>query len=112
MNTFDDKRLFERFTARFPARTKDSRENFGSKFSLRDASAQGARFSATEKVLLNDKLSLEVDVPGKSLPMSLSGEVIWTRQGENNAWDIGIKFNKPILMHMSKMYEMMAPSHR
>jgi len=105
-----DKRLFERFVARFPAKIKDSRQDFGSRVSLRDASAQGARFSFADKVLLDDKLTIEVALPKRSFPVALKGDVVWTRMKEDRTWDVGIKFSKIHLMLLSQVYEMITPT--
>lgn len=107
-----DKRLFERFVARFPAKIKDSRQVFGSRVSLRDASAQGARFFFADKVLLDEKLAIEVALPKRSFPFVLKGEVVWTRMKEDSTWDVGIKFSKIHLMLLSQIYEMITPSSR
>ncbi|MBU1997080.1 MAG: PilZ domain-containing protein [Candidatus Omnitrophica bacterium] len=107
-----DKRLFERFIARFPAKIKDSRQDFGSKVSLKDASAQGARFSFVDKVFLNDTLTIEVDLPKTSLPVALKGDVVWTRMKEDRTWDVGMKFSKIRLMLLSQVYEMTAAANR
>ena len=48
--TEKDKRLFDRFHARFPVKFRYSREDYGSDVFLRDASAQGARFTTTKRM--------------------------------------------------------------
>lgn len=100
-----DKRLFERFVARFPAKIKDSRQDFGSKISLRDVSAEGARFSSKDKVFLDDKLAIEVALPTRSLPFTIKGDAVWVRKKEDNTWDVGVKFPKIHLMLLSQVYE-------
>ena len=107
-----DNRLFERFVARFPAKIKDSRQDFGSKILLRDASAQGARFTFTDKVIVNDTLTIEVDLPKNSLPVALKGDVVWARMKEDRSWDVGMKFSKINFMRLSQLYEMTAPASR
>ena len=55
-----DRRLFLRFLARFPAKIKDAQQDFGNNLSLRDASAWGAKLTTKERYYINDSISLEV----------------------------------------------------
>lgn len=102
----EDRRIFERFKARFPAKFKDTREDFGTKVILREASAQGAKITTKERLFMNDKVSLEVAIPDGHKPMVLKGEVIWARHQDSNVWDVGLKFHKISLMSMSRLYSL------
>ena len=53
--TNEERRIFERFSARFPVKFKDAREDYGSDVFLRDASAQGIRIMTKERFFLDDK---------------------------------------------------------
>ena len=101
----NDKRMFERFGARFPAKLKDSREDFGEKMYLRNASAQGAQLACKDHVYINDSLTLEVQVPQISFPLTLRGKVIWVKKELANFWDVGVKFHQISFMNLSKLYE-------
>lgn len=101
----DDRRLFERFSARYPARFKDEIDDFGEKVFLRDASAFGARITARDRLFLNDKISLEVDLPDGMSPMDLRGEVVWVRRSPQNIWDMGIRFHKIELLRLARLYK-------
>ncbi|MCA9404386.1 MAG: PilZ domain-containing protein [Candidatus Omnitrophica bacterium] len=101
----DDRRLFERFSARYPARFKDEREDFGEKIYLRDASAFGARLSGRDRLFLNDKISIEVDLPDGMAPMDLKGEVVWISKNAQSAWDFGIRFHKIELLRLARLYK-------
>lgn len=102
----DERRYFQRFSSRYPARVKDSREEFGARFHLRDACAEGVKIRSTEKVFHNDSLTLEVKLPDGHDPMVLKGHVIWTVKHDPNAWDIGLKFHKIQLMRLSRLYSL------
>lgn len=108
--TLTDKRLFERFPARYPAKLKDTRDEFGTSIYLRNASAQGARMISKERAYLNDNISVEVKLPDNNYPMTLRGQVVWSKNTEANMWDIGIKFHKISLMHMARLYKFVAPA--
>ena len=101
----DGRRLFERFSARYPARFKDERDEFGEKVYLRDASAFGAHITNRDRLFLNDKISLEVDLPDGMAPMELRGEVVWVRKSPQNLWDMGIRFHKIQLMRLARLYK-------
>lgn len=101
----DDRRLFDRFSARFPARFKDEREEFGESVYLRNASAFGAQLSTRDRVFLNDKISIEVDLPDGMAPMDLRGEVVWIRKSAQNIWDLGIRFHKVELLRLARLYK-------
>ena len=108
-NNGSDRRIFERFHARFPAKLKDTRDEFGTSIFLHNASAQGARLFSKERVYLNDSVSLEVKLPDNNYPMNLRGQVVWAKNTESNTWDIGIKFHTISLMHMARLYKFVAP---
>jgi len=101
----EDQRLFDRFEAKFPAKLKDTREDFGDMVYLRDASAQGAKLSSKERFYLNDNVALEVDLKDGKYPMLIKGQVVWARNKDRDVWDIGLKFHKISLMHMSRLFE-------
>ncbi len=100
----NERRIFDRFTARFPAKIKDARDDYGEKVFLRDASAEGAKLTTTERVYLHDSVILQIRLPDKDHPMTLRGQVIWTKNVQPNIWDIGVKFHKLDLVHMSRLY--------
>ena len=100
-----DKRLFERFRARFPAKIKDSREDYGEKVYLRNASAQGAQLACKDHIYINDSLTLEVKVPQISYPLTLRGKVVWVKKELANFWDVGVKFHQISFMNLSKLYQ-------
>lgn len=99
-----DHRLFERFSARFPAKLKESRETYGSQMYLRDASAYGARIQSKDRFFLNDSISLDVELPSQT-HVSLNGKVIWAHKNELNQWELGLQFHKLSFMHISHLFE-------
>ena len=104
----EDKRIFERFDARFPAKFKDTREDFGTKVTLYDASADGVKISTKERLYLHDSVALEVELPDGLEPMTLKGEVVWVQAKDPDIWDVGLKFHQISLMHLSRLYKFTA----
>lgn len=105
----NERRVFDRFSAKFPAKVKDSRQDYGQKLYLRDASAEGARVTTTEQMFLHDSIILDVKLPDKEYPMTLKGRVIWTKAIQPKIWDIGVKFHDLNLVRMSRLYQAVNP---
>ena len=103
----DDRRIFDRFMARFPVKFKDSRHDFGSEVFLRDISASGAKILSRERLYLNDHVALLVKLPDGGDPFPLSGEVVWSKNEEENprAWDCGIQFPAVHLMMLQRLFK-------
>jgi len=101
----EDRRVFERFSARYPAKFKYARADFGANLLLRDVSAGGARIVSKEKISMNDKIDLEVELPDGRSPLNLSGKVTWTKPGAPGEWDAGIQFDKMRLMQLQRIYK-------
>ena len=107
----EDRRIFERFLARFPVRFKDNRKGYGANVSLRNACAQGAKITTKEQLYLNDSVTLEVELPDCKEPMTLKGQVVWvTNDDESGMRDVGLKFHTIDLVHMSRLYKFIPPA--
>lgn len=104
-----ERRLFERFSTRFPTRFKDYRGNYGVEVFLRDASASGVRITTRERMFLDDPISIEVQVPDGGSPLQLSGRVAWSKPVSANMWDVGLNFPKIHLMKMSRLMKYSLP---
>lgn len=105
----DEQRMFERFPSRFPAKFKDTRNNFGDDVYLRDASAGGVRINTKERLYLNDHVAIEVDLPDGRGTMTLKGEVAWVKSREDGMWNVGLRFHKIDFMDMWRPYKFVAP---
>lgn len=106
IETTNERRVFERFSAQFPVKFKDAREDYGTEVFLRDASAQGVRISTKERFFLDDQLSLEVELPDGGDPMVLSGRVVWTKPSNLSLWDIGVEFTKVNFLKMQRLFKL------
>ncbi len=102
-----ERRVFARFSARFPVRFKDSRDEFGTNVFLLDASATGAHILTEERMFLDDPVSLEVALPDGNAPMVLRGKVVWTKPDAVNAlWDVGLHFPRVHLMGIHRLFRL------
>ena len=101
----EERRIFERFSARFPVKFKDTRDDFGIDVFLRDASAQGIRILTKERFFLGDHLSLEMELPDGGEPMVLSGQAVWVKLLNLSLWEIGIQFSKVNFIKMQRLFK-------
>ena len=99
----EERRIFDRFPSRFPAKFKDTRQDFGTDVYLRNASAGGVRITTKERLYLNDSVTLEVELSDGKGNMTVRGEVIWIRDKDAEMWDVGLKFHKVALMDMRRL---------
>ena len=106
LDTISERRTFESYSARFPVKFKDAREDYGTEVFLRDASAQGARILTKERFFLEDQLSLEVELPDGGDPMVLSGRVVWAKPFNMSLWDLGVEFTKVNFLKMQRLFKL------
>jgi Tfp pilus assembly protein PilZ len=102
----EERRIFERFSARFPVKFKDERADYGSDVFLRDASAQGMRILTKERFFLDDQLSLEVELPDGREPMVLNGRVVWVKIMNLSLWDLGVEFTQVKFLNMQRLFKL------
>jgi len=102
----EERRVYERFSARFPVKFKDAREDYGTDVFLRDASAQGLRILTKERFFLEDQISLEIELPDGGEPMVLSGHVVWAKFLNLSLWDLGIQFPQVDFLKMQRLFKL------
>ena len=100
-----ERRIFERFSSRFPAKFKDSRDDYGTDVFLRDASATGVRIITCERMFLDDPVALEVEVPDGAPSLVLRGKVVWSKSANPAMWEVGLRFLKIDFMNMSRLFK-------
>ncbi len=105
-----DSRVFERFSARYPVRFKHTKDDFGTDVFLRDASAEGARFTTKQRIFINDCVSLLVQLPDGFSPLILSGRIVWTKPLASSLWEFGLRFHNVKLMEMQRIYGLANPN--
>ena len=106
LETAGERRVFERFSARFPVKFKDAREDYGTDVFLRDASAEGLRILTKERFFLDDQISLEVELPDGKEPMILSGRVVWVKLINMSLWDTGVQFQQVNFLRMQRLFKL------
>lgn len=99
----EERRLFARFVSRFPTKLKDSDEEYGENFFLRDVSAGGVRIASRQRLFIEDFLSLNVELSDSKEPINLNGRVRWVKNHSANVWEAGMEFNKVDLMRVHRI---------
>ena len=101
----NERRVFDRFPARFPAKFKDTRDGFGYNVFLRDASASGANIVTRDRMFFNDTVSLEVELPDGASPLILNGRVKWSKPTNASMWDVGLQFDEVKFMKIHRLFK-------
>lgn len=104
VETLEERRLFERISARFPTRFKDSRKDYGTEVFLRDICASGARLLTKERSFLNDSLALEIELPDGQGPLTLHGYVVWSKP-HDMMWEVGMTFHKIDFLKLHRIFK-------
>ena len=100
----NERRIYERFHARFPAKFKDARGDFGRDVFLRDASASGVNILTRDRMFFNDKVTLEVDIPNSSSPLVLNGKIVWSKPASTSMWESGLQLDDIKFMKIQPLF--------
>ena len=103
MNVPNERRTFERLSARFPTKFHDSSEDYGEDVFLRDMSATGVRIATKDKLFLHDIVSLDVKLPDGQAPVALNGRVCWIRGVAPHVFEVGIEFHKVDFVRIARL---------
>lgn len=101
-----DRRMFERIAVNFPVRIKDNTCDKAATGFCVDISASGAGIFCRQNCGLNDKLDLWVELPDRYNPLQLSGEVVWIKEVQPQAWRVGIQFSRAHFMDLATVMRM------
>ena len=101
----DDRRIFDRFTARFPVKFQNSRDSYGSNVFLRDFSADGAKIVTKRTIFINDSIDLVIELPDGHDPLTVSGKIVWAKKTNPASWDAGLKFDRVKFMQTQRVYK-------
>ncbi len=98
-----DRRLFDRYAAKFPTKFKDSSDDYGMDVTLRDFSASGARLHTRERFFIDDVLSIDVKLPDGKDAIAFNGRVCWSRAQAPSLWEVGMEFHKVNLFKLHRL---------
>jgi len=100
---FQDRRIFDRFTAKFPVKFINLRENKESEASIDDVSAKGIGITSNEQLSPRTALEMWLEIPDKGEPLYTRGEVVWSRRVESDKFKVGVNLEKADLMGLSRV---------
>lgn len=100
-----ERRLFDRFEARFPTRLRDTSVDYGTDVFLKDVSGTGANITTRQRMFIDDMISLDVKMPDGLDPVVLNGRVRWVHQdpAPGGIWNVGVEFHKVDFMRMHRL---------
>lgn len=99
----DDKRIFERFSVRFPVRFLDVNSYKQAEAQTYDVSAKGMGILANEELPVQADLELWLRLPDRSEPIYTRGKVIWSKPIGPNEYRTGISLEKADFMGLSRV---------
>ena len=103
---FADRRVFERFAAKFPVRCLDGLSGRELKAESADLSAKGICLAAAENLAVSLPLELWLEVPDQGEPFYARGEVAWCQPGQAGCFRIGVHLERADLMGVSRVLRM------
>jgi Tfp pilus assembly protein PilZ len=98
-----ERRMFERFSAKFPTRFKHAQSDFGEDVFMRDFSASGACLFTRDRFFIDDVVAIELELPDGQDPLALSGRVRWIKPQAHAFWEIGMEFPRVNLMNLHRL---------
>jgi len=105
----EDLRVFSRFAINdVPVRFKDLKIGEKGSAVCKDLSGGGAGIQAQSEVRPRTPLEMWFDLPDGYEPMHLLGKVVWSSQ-QGSSWRLGIAFDRPRLMSMSRILKYEVP---
>lgn len=104
---FKDKRIFERFSVKLPARFLGANSDKEKEAETSDISAKGIGLVTNEELLPNTVLELWLHIPDKGQPLYARGQVVWSKTVSADEYQAGINLEKANLMGMSRILRVM-----
>ncbi|MCM8796902.1 MAG: PilZ domain-containing protein [Candidatus Omnitrophica bacterium] len=100
---FVDRRIFERFPARFNLRYLDLFANREGTGWTNDISAKGLGVTLNYQVAKGAPVEIWVDIPGRPEPHYLRGEIVWCEKTDEQNCRAGVNLERANLMSMSTL---------
>lgn len=99
----EDRRIFARFSARFPLRFLNMSLNKEGSAQTFDISAKGMGLITNEELPARTGLEMWLSLPDKKDPLYTRGEVVWSKSIGENEYRAGINLEKADLMGLSRI---------
>lgn len=99
----EDRRIFERFSARLPLRFLNLDNGKEGTAKTRDISAKGIGLVTAEQLAMHAPLEIWVDVPNGGSPLYSRAEVVWSKSVNAKEYWGGISLNEADLMGVARI---------
>jgi len=103
-----ERRIFDRFSARFPVKIKNSEHEFGEKIFLSDISAQGACIATKQRISIDDEIGILVKLPDGKEPVPLNGRIKWVKDKNPSTWHAGVEFEQINFMTTQRIFTLVS----
>lgn len=100
----NDVREFERFVIRLTVKFIDLDKNKGGTGYTHDISAKGIGLITRENLCHKTPMDLYLYMPDHHEPLSIKGEVVWSKPIDPNSWRIGINLDQTDLIGISRIF--------
>lgn len=107
MESFEDRRTFERFPVKLALRFLDLKANREVEAQTYDISAKGIGLATNQELTTQTPLEMWLAVPDKGEPFYARGEVAWSKMVEPNSYRVGINLERADLMGVARVLRAM-----
>jgi len=101
--TMEDRRIFARFPARFPAHLLDPRSGKEAEAQTQDISAKGIGLVSDEELKPQTSLEIWIKVHEKTEPIYTRGEVVWVKEVAPQQYRFGVNLERADLMSLARL---------
>ncbi|HTZ10807.1 MAG TPA: PilZ domain-containing protein [Candidatus Margulisiibacteriota bacterium] len=99
----EDRRIFERFSARFPVKFLSEGNDRECKAVTQDVSAKGMGMITGEELAVHTPLEMWLQLSDKEEPAYARGEVVWSKMLDPARFMVGVELEKADLMGVSRI---------
>lgn len=99
----NDRRIFERFPARFSMNLLCDGEMWERKATTFDVSAKGIGFVVERHLLPQTPIELWLSLPDNAEPLYTRGKVVWSKPCDNETCSAGVELERADLMGISRV---------
>ena len=99
----EDRRIFQRFNVRLPARLLDLNSGDEIPAETSDISAKGIGLALNRELAVNTPLEAWIHIPDRGEPLYTRGLAVWSRRNGENEYQIGMDLERADLMSFSRI---------
>ena len=104
---FEDRRIFQRISAKLPLRFLAAHSNKAGLAQIQDISGSGIGLLTEKELKRYTPLEMRLQIPDKGKLLHIRGEVVWSNMIEANKYRIGIKLEKIDLVDLMELWRVL-----